>query len=160
MSIKRLLIVFLILLVSCEPTDENTIKGKVIKVADGDTITIVTEDGQKVRVRLEGIDAPEKGQDFGNKSKQFLNDLCYNKIVKVIDKGQDKYGRMLGVVYLDDLNLNEEMVRNGLSWYYDYFVEDSRLDSLQQQARKDKLNIWSMKKPVHPHEFRKNKRKK
>ncbi|MDU1890622.1 MAG: thermonuclease family protein [Dysgonomonas sp.] len=160
MYIKKILLILLFtVLASCETSEEGIIKGKVVKVADGDTITIVTEEGEKVKIRLEGIDAPEKGQDFSQKSRQFLNDLCYGKDVRVKDKGKDKYGRTLGVVYIDDLNINEEMVRNGLAWYYSYFVEDARLDSLEKQAQKERLNIWSMKDPIHPHDFRKNKRK-
>jgi endonuclease YncB( thermonuclease family) len=122
-------------------------------------VTILTDTGERVKIRLYGIDAPEKGQDFGNKARLYLNDLCYGKTVKVEEKGVDLYNRVLGVVYTNGLNLNQEMVKNGLAWYYDYYVKDSHLEELEQAARKQKLNIWSMKNPVPPHEFRKAAKK-
>jgi len=159
---KKVLFI-LLLLVSCNPTpsekEEGAIKGNVISVADGDTVTILTDADERIKIRLYGIDAPEKGQDFGNKSRLFLNDLCYGKAVKVEKKGVDQYNRVLGIVYVNDINLNQEMVKNGLAWYYDHYVEDSTLKQLEQAARKQKLNIWSMKNPIPPHEFRKAAKK-
>lgn len=105
-----------------------------------------------------GIDAPERGQDFGTVARQQLNNLCYGKTVTIENKGEDQYGRVLGIVYIDGMNVNEYMVRNGLAWYYRHFVNDPRLDSLEQLARKEKVNIWSMKNPISPYEFRKSKR--
>lgn len=153
-----LFFVFSVLLVACNP-NPDTIIGEVVSVADGDTFTMKTLTGERIKVRLYGIDAPERGQDYGTKSRQFLNDLCYGKIVEVRVQDIDQYDRTLGTVYLDELNVNEEMVRNGLAWYYNHFVEDSRLDSLEQQARSKSLNIWSMENPIPPYEFRKKGRK-
>lgn len=156
---KKLLFI-LLLLISCNPADNNdkeTISGRVISIADGDTMTILTKGDKQIKIRLLGIDAPEKGQDYGNKSRQFLYDLCYGKNVKIKKDSEDQYGRVLGVVYIDGVNVNEELVRNGLAWYYRHFVNDPRLDSLEQLAQKEKLNIWSMKNPLPPYEFRKNK---
>lgn len=151
----------LFLLVSCNPPAEkkDSITGKVVSVADGDTMTILTGGDNRIKIRLLGIDAPERGQDFGSKAREFLNDLCYGKTVTVEKNGEDQYGRLLGVVYIDGENVNEKMVRNGLAWYYRYFVDDPRLDSLEQLARSEKLNIWSMENPVSPHDFKRNKKK-
>ena len=155
---KKILFV-LFLLVSCSMTTENgVISGKVISVADGDTMTILTAEKKQIKIRMLGVDAPERGQDFGTVSRQQLNNLCYGKTVTVENKGEDQYGRVLGVVYIDGMNVNEYMVRNGLAWYYRHFVTDSRLDSLEQLARKEKVNIWSMKNPMPPYEFRKSRR--
>lgn len=156
---KTVLFFLLLFLFSCEP-QTGDITGEVVSVADGDTMTILTVLGERIKIRLEGIDAPERGQDYGTKARQFLNDLCYGKTLTIKNKGEDQYGRVLGVVFVDGLNVNEELVRNGLAWYYDYFVNDPILDSLEQQARNKKLNIWSKKNPVSPYEFRKNKKKK
>jgi endonuclease YncB( thermonuclease family) len=159
---RKILFIF-ILLVSCNPQLSNkneTLKGKVVSVADGDTITILTDGNTRVRIRLYGIDAPERGQDYGTKARQYLNDLCYGKNVRVETKGVDRYNRVLGVVYVADLNLNKEMVRQGLAWYYSYYVEDSELEALEQSARRQNLNIWSMKNPVPPYEHRKSKKQK
>lgn len=155
---KKILI-FLFLLASCSMTTENgAISGKVISVADGDTMTILTSGKKHIKIRLLGIDAPERGQDFGAVARQQLNNLCYGKTVTVENKGEDQYGRVLGVVYIDGMNVNEYMVRNGLAWYYKHFVNDPRLDSLEQLARKEKVNIWSRKNPMSPYEFRKSRR--
>jgi endonuclease YncB( thermonuclease family) len=149
----------LFLLASCSlTTEKEVISGKVISVADGDTMTILTADKKQIKIRMLGIDAPERGQDFGTVARQQLNNLCYGKTVTVENKGEDQYGRVLGVVYVDGMNVNEYMVRNGLAWYYRHFVNDPRLDSLELLARKDKVNIWSMKKPIPPYEFRKSRR--
>lgn len=158
MIVRRLLFFLLtVILVGCDPATDRIV-GEVVKVADGDTFTVKTIAGQQVKIRLYGIDAPERGQDFGSKSRQFLNDLCYGKEVTIEDKGIDQYGRTLGVAYIGDLNINEEMVRNGLAWYYNYSVDDARLESLEKEARGKKLNIWSMKNPISPYEYRKSKR--
>ena len=85
--------------------------------------------------------------------------MCYKKTVEVVVDGQDKYGRTLGTVYINDMNVNEELVRNGLAWYYRYFVDDHRLDSLEQLARSEKLNIWSKPNPTPPFEYRKSSSK-
>ncbi|GAB6121146.1 thermonuclease family protein [Dysgonomonas termitidis] len=139
-------------------TRPESLTGKVVSVADGDTFTLLTDNNGRMKVRLYAIDAPERGQDFGTKSREFLNDLCYGKTVTIEKKDTDQYGRILGIAFVDGMNLNEEMVRNGLAWYYSHYVDDPKLDALEQSARRQKLNIWSMKNPVHPHEFRKNKR--
>lgn len=152
-----LLLLFVTLFISCNP-DAGTITGEVTSVADGDTFTLKTITGERVKVRLYGIDAPERGQDYGTKSRQYLNDLCYKKTVEVKVIDTDQYGRTLGVVYADGLNVNETMVREGLAWYYRHFADDARLDSLEQAAKAQKLNIWSMKNPVSPYEFRKKQK--
>lgn len=154
----KLLFLFIIaLLTSCDP-NSNTITGEVVSVADGDTFTMKTITNEKIKVRLYGIDAPERGQDFGTKSRQLLNDLCYGKVVEVTVEDIDQYDRTLGTVYVDGINVNEEMVRKGLAWYYSHFVDNPRLDSLEQVAKSEKLNIWSKKNPMSPFEFRKKKK--
>jgi micrococcal nuclease len=91
-------------------------RGRVVGVADGDTIRVLL-DGQAVRVRLHGIDAPEKGQAFSNRAKQFVSDLVFGKEVNVRDRGLDRYGRTIGeVLLLDGRNVNHEIVRAGLAW--------------------------------------------
>ncbi len=157
----RKFIFILLLFISCNPSSTEpteTIKGTVVSVADGDTMTILTDSEERIKVRLYGIDAPEKGQDFSNKARPYLNDLCYGKTVKVEKKGIDQYDRTLGIVYLDELNLNQEMVKEGLAWYYNHYVEDPVLEGLEKTARQQKLNIWSLKNPTPPYEYRKKQR--
>jgi endonuclease YncB( thermonuclease family) len=132
--------------------------GKVVKVTDGDTITLLTSDNRQEKIRLDGIDAPEKKQDYGEKSKQYLASLVAGKTVRVEYKSKDRYGRILGTVYVGTLNVNEEMIRKGLAWQYKY-NKDRNLTRLQDEAKAKKLNIWSVKNPVDPYDYRKSRRK-
>lgn len=137
----------------------KTIEGKVIKVADGDTITIL-ENGKKVRVRFYGIDAPEKKQEYGVKSLSVLKDLVDRKEVKVDVKDKDQYGRVVGVVYLDDLNVNLYMLETGNAWWYKrYAKNEKQFSAAVKKAQREKLGLWSEKDPTPPWEFRRENRK-
>lgn len=147
-------ILFLSLSFSCA-TDR--LKGTVVKIQDGDTITLLASGKKEVKIRLHGIDAPENGQDFSRKSGEYLSDLVAGKNVTVVEMGKDQYKRILGVVYVKELNVNEEMIRSGLAWRYKYNKDPKYLE-LQEKARKKKLNIWSVKNPVDPWQWRKDQK--
>jgi endonuclease YncB( thermonuclease family) len=134
--------------------------GKVVAVKDGDTIEVVKE-GVAVRVRLYGIDCPEKGQAFGQKAKQFVSGLAFGKTVKVIEKDLDRYRRTVGEVILEDgRSLNRELVRAGLAWWYrQYAKKDAELEKLESDARKAKVGLWFDADPVSPWDWRRGKRK-
>jgi endonuclease YncB( thermonuclease family) len=138
---------------------DKSVKGKVVKVTDGDTVTVLTSNHKQEKVRLDGIDAPEKGQDYAEKSKQYLSSLVAGRIVRVKYKSKDRYGRILGTVYVGNLNVNEAMVREGLAWQY-YYNKSANYRKLQAEAKARKLNIWNAKHPVDPYKYRKNKKKK
>jgi endonuclease YncB( thermonuclease family) len=138
---------------------DKSITGKVVKVTDGDTVTLLTSNNKQEKVRLDGIDAPEKGQDFGEKSRQYLALLVAGKTVRVKYKRKDRYGRILGTVYVGNLNVNEEMIRKGLAWQY-YYNKNKHYRKLQTIAKAEKLNIWSAKNPVNPYDYRKNRKRK
>jgi endonuclease YncB( thermonuclease family) len=110
--------------------------GRVVGVADGDTITVMHQ-GRGERIRLHGIDAPERGQPFTNRAKQFVSDLCYHKEVKVETKGQDRFQRTIADVTLPDGRiLNYEIVKGGLAWWFKrYAPNDPTLEGLEFQAR-------------------------
>ena len=127
--------------------------GKVVAVVDGDTITVL-RDKEQVKIRLVEIDAPEKGQAFGNKSKQSLSDLCFDKTAQLDDKGKDRYGRTLARVYCDGIDANAEQVRRGMAWVYDRYVTDRSLYGLQDDARAAKRGLWVDPAPVPPWEWR------
>ncbi|MDU1889620.1 MAG: thermonuclease family protein [Dysgonomonas sp.] len=129
--------------------------GYIVRVIDGDTVVLLTEDKKQVKIRLDGIDCPEKAQDYGNKATLYIRELCYNKEVKVLKTGTDRYGRILGVLYIDSINVNEALIRHGLAWHYKRYSNSLRLDSLEQLARKEKLNLWKMPNPIPPWEYRK-----
>jgi len=129
--------------------------GEVVSVLDGDTIDVLYNRRAK-RIRLNGIDAPEKGQAFGQKAKQFVSEQAFGKEVTVRTFGLDKYGRTIGDVFLPDGRmLNEELVREGLAWWYrEYAPGNVTLEKLEAEAREAKRNLWSHKKPVPPWVYR------
>jgi micrococcal nuclease len=135
---------------------ESRISGLVIKVSDGDTLTILAEGNRQVRVRLDGIDCPELHQAYGTKARQFTSAMTYRKTVSVFSNARDKYGRTLGTVFVNGINLNEELVKLGLAWAYIHF--STRFLPLEREARAKRIGLWADKNPIPPWEFR-NKRK-
>ena len=130
--------------------------GKVVAVADGDTITVLDNlDKGKFRIRLDKIDAPEKKQAFGNKAKQYLSSLIFGKQVSVRFKAIDRYGRILGVIYCDGAEINLVMVQNGYAWHYNYYDKTLAYIQAEKQARTDKKGLWTDSNPIKPCEFRK-----
>jgi micrococcal nuclease len=129
--------------------------GQVVRVLDGDTIEVLHNRRAK-RIRLNGIDAPEKGQAFGQKAKQFVSEQAFGKDMTVRTFGLDKYGRTIGDVFLPDGRmLNEELVREGLAWWYrEYAPGNVTLEKLEAEAREAKRNLWSHKRPVPPWVYR------
>ena len=138
----------------------ESIEGKVVSVADGDTITVLEND-TPIKVRLYGVDAPEKAQDFGTVSRKFTSDLCFGQEVSVDVTDTDRYGRKVGRVTLPDGRvLNRELVKAGLAhWYAEYAPDDATLKELQAEAKAAKRGLWSRSDVVAPWAFRKVKRK-
>lgn len=136
----------------------HTLRGKIVRVSDGDTIVLIDSTNTQHRVRLDGIDCPEKGQPFGRKATDFVKQLTTGKEIVVEWEKKDRYKRILGVVYADGLNVNKELLKNGLAWHYKHFNQDKELAELEQQAKDKKLNIWSEKNPIEPYQWRKGKR--
>lgn len=134
-----------------------SITGKVIGMSDGDTITILTDAKESVKVRLHGIDAPESKQAFGARAKQELSDLVFDRVVIVEVKEKDRYGRSVGRVTVGALAVNAEMVRRGFAWWYrEYAKKDLELSTAEAKARNERRGLWADKAPVAPWEFRKN----
>lgn len=129
--------------------------GKVIGVADGDTITVLDGTSQ-IKIRLNGVDCPEKAQAFGTKAKQFTSSLVFGQTVTIRAKEKDRYGRTVGDVVLSDGRiLNHELVRSGLAWWYQkYAPSDTVLRGLEAEARAAKVGLWADPNPVAPWEFR------
>jgi endonuclease YncB( thermonuclease family) len=135
--------------------------GKVTAITDGDTIKVLCNK-QEIKIRLYGIDAPEKKQDYGNRAKQACSALCFGKDVTVSVTGKDRYRRTIAIAYLaDSTNINQELVKRGAAWWYREYAPDSKeLPQLEANARKDKVGLWALPDPVAPWEWRKNKSKK
>nr|DAR26794.1 MAG TPA: nuclease-like protein [Caudoviricetes sp.] len=129
---------------------------KIIKIYDGDTITALTSQKEKIKIRLYGIDAPELKQPFGKASKRHLIDLISNKSLNINEKGKDKYGRTLAVLYNGDQDINAQMVADGYAWAYDKFSKD--YVAFQQNAQALKKGVWIDKDVVRPSDFRKLKK--
>jgi endonuclease YncB( thermonuclease family) len=136
-----------------QPTEQFS--GNVVGVADGDTISVM-HNGKAVKVRLQGIDCPEKRQAYGARAKQFTSQRVFGQVVTVIVSGTDRYGRTLGEVVLgDDTNLNRTLVEEGLAWWYRQYSNDDALRQLEEEARAAGRGLWADRDPVPPWEFRK-----
>jgi len=130
------------------------IEGRVVGVSDGDTITLLTAEKQQVKVRLAEIDAPEKAQAFGNKSKQSLSDLCFGKQAVLSVQATDRFGRTIARVACSGVDANAEQVRRGFAWVYDKYVKDQSIYGVQEEARTSSRGLWSDSAPIPPWEFR------
>ncbi len=127
--------------------------GRVVSVADGDTITVLVGRDQ-VKVRLIEIDAPEKAQAFGNKAKQALSTMVFDKVVKVDERGKDRYQRTLGRVVVNGLDVNAEMVRQGYAWVYRKYSKNPALLQLEAEAKESKAGLWADAKAIPPWQWR------
>ena len=144
----------LILLCTFTFINAQIITGKVIGVMDGDTIKILTTNKDQYKIRLSDIDAPEKRQAYGKKSKWFLSDLIYRQTVTVQYSKRDRYDRIIGRVYLDNMDINKEMVRAGYAWVYRRYSKDTSLILLEDHARAQQLGLWKGNNPIYPSDFR------
>jgi len=132
--------------------------GRVVGVTDGDTIKVLCE-GVETKVRLNQIDAPERNQAFGNKSKEVLSNLVFNRSVRLDVVDTDRYGRSVATVWVGDMDANREMVRLGFAWAYRKYLRDDSLLAVENDAKAARRGLWSDPNPVAPWEFRKAKRK-
>jgi micrococcal nuclease len=132
------------------------VSGRVTRVLDGDTIEVL-HNRRPERIRLSGIDCPEKGQAIGNNAKHAASDLAFGKEVTLQTHGQDKYGRTLGDVRLPDgKNINQELLKDGWCWWYrKYAPGNTGLEGLEREAREAKKWLWVDPEPVPPWEWRK-----
>lgn len=140
---------------------QKMIRGKVIRVADGDTFTLLDATNTQIKVRLYGIDSPEKGQDFYQVAKTFTSDQLFQKEIAIEILYTDRYRRSVAQVWINDsLTLNVALLKAGLAWHYTAFDKSPNFAQAEQQARKQKLHIWSHKNSIAPWDFRKAKRTK
>lgn len=153
-SVSEFVRIFLLLSLTIA-VHAGEITGKVVGVADGDTITVLTASKDSLKVRLYGIDAPESKQAFGNRAKQELSGMVFGRVVIVDVKQRDRYGRTVGLVTTNGVPVNQEMVRRGLAWWYrDYAKKDVQLAKAEAEAKSANRGLWSEKAPVPPWEFR------
>ena len=142
-----------------ESANADELRGKVVSVADGDTITVLDSENVQHKIRLQGIDAPEKKQAFGTKSKELLSDKVAGHEVVVTWKEKDRYGRILGEVMVGRRHINLEMVQDGMAWHYVQYSKSKELTAAETLARAAKRGLWADTEPMPPWEFRKLERK-
>ncbi len=131
--------------------------GKVVKVSDGDTVTILASDKTQHKIRLNDIDAPEKKQAFGNKSKDNLAKYIAGKTVTVEYQKKDKYKRVLGTIYYNNTDINLQQVKDGYAWVYKKYSNNQTYYKAEKVARDKRVGLWIDKNPLEPWEFRKQK---
>ena len=158
---KFIVTLVLLLGLSCHA---GIIEGRVVGVADGDTITVLDADRVQHRIRLGGIDAPEKRQAFGTRSKQSLSDIVFNRAVTVETGKTDRYGRAIGKVLVDGIDANLQQVSRGFAWHYKAYEREQSLsdrqlyDFAQSEARAARRGLWQDAEPVAPWDWRKGLR--
>lgn len=133
---------------------------RVVKVSDGDTITVLDSEHHEIRVRLWGIDAPEKKQAYGEASRRHLAEHIAGKDVRLEIHGKDAYGRTLAVIWLGEENENLLQVRDGYAWHYKQYAKKSySYADAEKEARDHRRGLWKDANPIPPWDFRKNRRR-
>lgn len=159
----RLWFSVLVLWLAALPAFAGELRGRVVGIADGDTLTLLVDGHDQHRVRLAEIDAPEKGQPYGQRSRQVLSALVFGKTIRVVIAGTDRYGRHIGRAFAprepEELDVSAEMVRQGAAWVFDRYSTDASLYELQDQARTNRRGLWSLPAAdqVAPWDWRKAK---
>lgn len=139
----------------------NEFYAKVVGISDGDTFKVLYQENQEIKVRLNHIDAPEKGQPFGKSAKKFASDLCFGKEVKIVrQKKKDRYQRIIAEIFVGETNINKEMVRAGYAWHFKKYSLDKEYDKIETEARENKRGLWQDKNPVAPWAWRDIKKQK
>lgn len=120
-------------------------RARCVEVIDGDTLRVAAENGEEVKIRLYGVDCPEKGQLFGTAAKKAVQDLVLNKQVNIVVHDTDKYGRSVALVYGDDFSVQEQLLKQGLTWVYPEYCRIALCDGfyrLEEQARSVQAGLW------------------
>lgn len=135
-------------LIFANTSSADSLYGRIVGIADGDTVTVLDATNTQWKIRLMGIDAPEKKQAFGQKSKEHLSSLVFNKQVTVEYSKQDKYGRTVGKILVDGTDANLQQVKAGLAWHYKKYQKEQSIEDrtiyaqAEEQARTEKQGLW------------------
>jgi len=154
-AVHALLPIAVLVLAVAAPAAAEFFEGRVVAVFDGDTIEVLVGHDRR-RVRLSGIDTPERGQPWAEKAKQAIARRVFDKEVRVNDVGTDRYGRTVGEVYADNVCVGCELVREGNAWVYRKYSDDRILLQLEAEARAARRGLWSLPEAqrVPPWEWR------
>jgi endonuclease YncB( thermonuclease family) len=151
-----LLPVLAAMLAGCGPVAaaEPPVVWRVVSVHDGDTLTALDGDNVQHKVRLAGIDAPERGQPFGTKARDGLAGMTMGKAVAVHVTDRDKYGRTVARIEVEGQDVNRAMVAAGLAWHYTRYSKAKALEEAEAEARAARRGLWADREPVPPWEWR------
>lgn len=160
MKTKHIFIILTLILFCTCPAQAQEIQGKVVAISDGDTLTLLDTNKKQLKIRLAEIDTPESKQPYGKRAKQALSKLVFAKNATVKVQAKDRYGRIVGRVYIGDLDVNAEMVRQGAAWIYRQYAKDQTLYDLETKAKQDKTGLWGLPEAerVPPWEWRHQRR--
>ena len=149
-----------LILICLTPGSTLAWSGKVVKIADGDTITVL-KGFQPIKIRFYGIDTPEKKQAFGKAAKRHLTSFVANRTVEIKPVTQDRYGRTVALVFAGGININQKMVQDGYAWVYRRYCKKafcSQWMRLEQRAREQRIGLWQDPHPVPPWKWRHNRK--
>lgn len=132
--------------------------GTVISVTDGDTVLVMGEGTKPFKVRLAGIDAPEREQAYGTKSKQALSKLVWKKVVRLQGNKKDRYGRTVSRLFVDNVDISAAMVEQGAAWVYRRYTKDPALYRAEKRAKANRAGLWNANNTIPPWVFRQNKK--
>jgi endonuclease YncB( thermonuclease family) len=156
---KQLFLFFILFFFISSSTFAQTIPqrimGKVVKIVDGDTFDLLTTDSSKIRIRLNGIDCPERKQDYYQVCKDALSQYVFGRNVILVTRGRDRWRRVIADVYINNESINYKMVKNGFAWHFKKYSKDKRLAEAEAEARKKEIGLWKMKDPIAPWNQRK-----
>jgi micrococcal nuclease len=141
------------------PQKELSLNGKVIKIVDGDTFDVLTDAQTTIRIRMNGIDCPERKQDYYQVCKDALSGYIFGKKVHLITHGKDRYTRTIADVFYKKENINLAMIKNGFAWHYKKYSSDPEMAKAEINARAAKIGLWQMNNAIAPWNFRKLKKK-
>lgn len=160
MKTRLLIILSFLIFSACNSNNQNVSEtesntGKVVGIVDGDTYDILLDGNKTIRIRMEGIDAPEKGMPYYKKAKNYLSDLCFGKNIRLEIHKTDSHDRKVAFGYLDDgTELSHEMIKAGFAWHFKKYNNDSELADLEVKARELKIGLWADESPMPPWENR------
>jgi endonuclease YncB( thermonuclease family) len=141
------------------PLPDFDLSGRVVRVADGDTLSLLDDANDQHRIRLFGIDTPEWDQPHGDAARNALSRLVEGELVGVVVVDTDSLGRTVGTVYHGDTNINLALVEGGHAWWYEYFAPHERaLERAQQEASQQRRGLWAGPDPEPPWDWRRRQR--
>tara|TARA_E500000305_G_scaffold111856_1_gene128347 strand:+ start:6574 stop:7314 length:741 start_codon:yes stop_codon:yes gene_type:complete len=138
-----------------QPAQQYDLSGTVVRIADGDTLTLLDANHTQHKIRLHGIDTPERGQPYGNAAREALESFVAGQRIKVEIQDTDRYGRTVGTVYRKGQNINLALVQDGWAWWYERYARNAQeLAQAQREAQAARRGLWQDRSPIPPWEWR------